>query len=63
MKFAHSEIPNIINHFDEIKSDVIVVGGGRWASIITKELLKNFPNIKNIRDSVREMLEEYKNNI
>ena len=48
MKFAHSEIPNIVNRFHEIKSDVIVVGGGRWASIITKELIKNFPNIKNI---------------
>ena len=48
MKSIHSKIPNINNHFDKINCDVVVVGGGRWALIIIKEILKNFTNIKNI---------------
>ena len=64
MKFFHSKIRSAINNFHKINSDVIVVGGGRWAVIITREILKNFPNVKNvfIITKNKDLLQNFKTN-
>ena len=40
--------PNLKKKFYKLDNSIIVVGGGRWASIIINELLLNFKNLKKI---------------
>jgi hypothetical protein len=48
MIFQHKKIPLIEKHFNSVKSNILIVGGGRWAIVTIKELLNNFTNLKKI---------------
>ena len=48
MIFQHKKIPLLDKNFKNIKCNILVMGGGRWAVITINELLYNFKNLKNI---------------
>ena len=41
----HKYFP-ILKKFNRLNNSIIVVGGGRWATIIINELLLNFKGLK-----------------
>lgn len=48
MIFQHKKIHILNKNFKNIVSNILVMGGGRWAIITINELLYNFKNLKNI---------------
>ena len=48
MKKIHKEFPKILEDFNSITENLLIVGGGRRAQIILNEVLTNFIKIKKI---------------
>ena len=65
MKFNHKSIPSIRSKFKNIKNNIIVIGGGRWAKIILIELISHFENIDKIIliTGNKKIIEELPSNI
>lgn len=65
MKFNHKNTPLLHSKFRNIKNNVIVIGGGRWAKIILIELISNFQNIDKIIVITRnkKIIEELPSNV
>tara|TARA_Y100000389_G_C17466074_1_gene525670 strand:+ start:2057 stop:3031 length:975 start_codon:yes stop_codon:yes gene_type:complete len=49
MTFLHKKIPLMDKSFKNIKSNILIIGGGRWATITVRELLTNFTNLAYIQ--------------
>ena len=49
MTFLHKKIPLMDKSFKNIKSNILIIGGGRWATITVRELLTNFTNLTYIQ--------------